>query len=335
MWNRTFASQIPEIQSKLREDQQRLAAQLAQTELVTSQRLEQQFKADLEKQKKAAEKKATAEAELRIKKLADERDQTAKKLKESQEREATIRKQAQEELEKEKLAAAKKATHEAEGQIKKALIERDQLTKKLKDAEVREALIRKQTQEETEKRIQKELAEQRQALEKDKESSLTKQQAAAARDREGLIKKVQRLESQLKRKTANELGDGAEIDLFDALKESFTGDNIYRIPKGKAGADIIHEVLYKGEPCGRIIIDSKNRQSWHYDFVGKLRQDQVESGAEHAILATTVFPAGKKEICNESGVIVVSPVHVVHCATSASGDGRDARKGPRHEGARQ
>jgi hypothetical protein len=78
------------------------------------------------------------------------------------------------------------------------------------------------------------------------------------------------------------------------------------------GADIVHEVLYKGETCGRIIVDSKNRQSWQNVFVTKLRQDQVEAGAEHAILATTVFPAGRKEMCIESGVIVMAPARVVY-----------------------
>ena len=68
------------------------------------------------------------------------------------------------------------------------------------------------------------------------------------------------MEKQLQKKTANELGDGAEIDLFEALRESFPGDKITRIPKGQAGVDILHEVLYKGESCGKIIVDSKNRQ---------------------------------------------------------------------------
>jgi hypothetical protein len=56
----------------------------------------------------------------------------------------------------------------------------------------------------------------------------------------------------------------------------------------------------------------KIRQSWQNNFVTKLRQDQVEAKADHAILATTVFPAGKKEMCIESGVIVMSPARVVH-----------------------
>jgi hypothetical protein len=64
--------------------------------------------------------------------------------------------------------------------------------------------------------------------------------------------------------------------------------------------------------CGRIVVDSKNRQAWQNTFVSKLRQDQVEAEAEQAILATTVFPAGKKELCIESGVIVISRARVVH-----------------------
>ena len=110
----------------------------------------------------------------------------------------------------------------------------------------------------------------------------------------------------------NELGDGGEIDVFEKLRDAYQGDRITRIQKGQAGADILHEVLYKGEVCGRIITDAKNRQSWQNAFVVKLRQDKVDAKAEHAILATTVFPAGEKNLCLQSGVIVVSPAHVVY-----------------------
>jgi hypothetical protein len=122
------------------------------------------------------------------------------------------------------------------------------------------------------------------------------------------------LEHQLQKKTANELGDSGEVDVLDALRDAFQGDKITRIQKGQPGADILHEVLYKGEVCGRIVVDAKNRQAWQNGFVDKLRKDKVDHKAEHAILATTVFPAGQKELSNESGVIVVSPGRVV-CIT--------------------
>src|SRR3984885_335178 len=324
-----------EIQSKLREEEQRKAADLAQAELATRQHLEQQFKVDLEKQKQKAEKTAReeagqeikkvaaerdqaakklkeAEAGQEIKKISAERDQAAKKLKEAQEREPEIRKQAEQEIAKQKQAAEKKANEEAETKIKKVAAERDRIAKKLKDSREREAEVLKRVQEDGDKQRQKELMEQRQALQKEKKITLLKQDAKFNREREALQKKMQLMDKQLQKKTANELGDGAEIDLFEALRESFPGAKIARIPKGQAGADIQHEVLYKGVSCGKIIVDSKNRQSWQNSFVTKLRQDQVEAGAEHAVLATTVFPAGKKEMCIESGVIVIAPARVVH-----------------------
>ena len=301
-----------EIQAKLRDEDKKKAAALAEAELAITQRLEQEFKKEFEEQRRATEKKAREEAELRVKKVVAERDLAAKKLKDAEEREPEIRKQAQLEIEKQKQAAEKKAKQEAEQQIKKVTAERDQAAKKLKEAEAREAEVRKQTQEEAEKQAQKELAEQRQALEKDRTVALLKQQSEFNRQRESFQKKMQIMENQLQRKTANELGDGGEIDVFEALRDSFQGDKITRIPKGQAGADILHEVLYKGEACGRIVVDSKNRQAWQNTFVTKLRQDQVEAQAEHAILATTVFPAGRKEMCIESGVIVVSPARVVY-----------------------
>jgi len=301
-----------EIQSKLRDEEQKKAAEVAQAELATRQRLEQQFKLDLERQKQIAEKQAKEEAVQQIKKVAAERDQAAQKLKEAQDREAVIRTQAQKELEKAKVVAQRKAKEEFGDQIKKASAEAREATKKLKEAEAREAATRKRVQEEAELQRQKELAQQRQVLEKDRDAALIKQQAEFNRQRQGFQKKFKSMEQQLLKKTANELGDGAEIDLFEALRECFAADKISRVPKGQAGADILQEVLYKGESCGKIIIDSKNRQGWKDEFVPKLRLDQVNAKAEHAILATTVFPEGKKEMCIESGVIVIAPARVVH-----------------------
>jgi hypothetical protein len=303
-----------EIQSKLREEERRRAADVEQATLAARQRLEQKFKLDLDKQKIAAEKKAAEEAGQEVKKVAAERDQVAKKLKEVEAREGETRKQAEQEIARNKQAAEKKANEEAETKIKKVAAERDEMARKLKGAEEREVEALRRAQEDAEKKRQKELADQRQVLEKDKALTLLRQEGKFNRERESLQKKMQLMDKQLQKKTANELGDGAEIDLFEALRECFPGDKITRIPKGQAGADILHEVLYKGEPCGKMILDSKNRQRWGWEFVTKLRQDQVEAGAEHAILATTVFPQGKKEMCIESGVIVMAPARIIYVA---------------------
>jgi hypothetical protein len=301
-----------EIRAKLRDQEQRKATELAEAKLAITRSVEIELKKGFELQRQAAEKKVREEADQRVKKAVAEREQVAKQLLEAQQREEGIRKQARLEIDKQKQAAEKKAKADAEQQIKKIAAERDLAAKKLKEAQHREAQVRKQTEEQAEKNTQKQLLEQRQALEKDKNLALLKQQSENHRDRDSLQKKVKMLEHQLQNKTANELGDGGEIDVFEALRDAFQGDKITRIRKGQPGADILHEVLYKGEVCGRIVVDSKNRQAWQNTFVSKLRQDQVEAEAEQAILATTVFPAGKKEMCIESGVIVISRARVVH-----------------------
>jgi hypothetical protein len=72
--------------------------------------------------------------------------------------------------------------------------------------------------------------------------------------------------------------------------ESAPGDRVIRVPKGQPGADIQVEVTHKGQPCGKIIAECKNTKAWQNSFIEKLRQDQMAAGAEHAVLATTVFP---------------------------------------------
>jgi hypothetical protein len=305
-------TKLREIRAKLRDQDQKKAAEMAEARLAITRSVEEELKKQFEQQKKAEEKKVREEVEQRVRKVSAERDLATKQLKEAKQREDEFRKQAQLQIEQQKLAAEKKAKAEAAQQIVKITAERDQSARKLKAAEAREAAIRKQVQDEAEKQRQKELTAQRQVLEQAKTQALLKQNAEFNRERESLQKKMQVMKGQLEKKTANELGDGAEIDLFEALRESFPNDRITRIRKGQPGADILHEVLYKGETCGRIVTDSKNRQSWQNAFISKLREDQVEAEAEHAILATTIFPAGKKELCIESNVIVISPARVVH-----------------------
>jgi hypothetical protein len=301
-----------EIQTKLKDEARKKAGEIEQGKLAARQELEKEFKQALEKETQAAAKKATQEAEQQLKKLAAERDQAAGKLKDAEAREAKIRKEAELELQTHKQALENRLKAQVEQQTKKLISDREEIAKKLKDAELREITVRKQLQDSAEKQRQKELSEQRQALEKEKTSLLQKQQSEFNRERESLQRKMQLMNNQLEKKTANELGDGAEIDLFEALREAFPNDRITRIKKGQVGADILHEVLYKGEVCGKIIVDSKHRQSWQNIFVSKLRQDKVEACAEHAILSTTVFPAGKKELCLDSDVMIMSPARVVN-----------------------
>lgn len=156
------------------------------------------------------------------------------------------------------------------------------------------------------KERKKEIAEMRQILQKDRESALAKREAEFAREREALQKKIVDISRRVA-KGGGEVADGGELDLYDELRAAFPDDSLAR--RGKDG-NLLLDVRYKGKSAGKLLIGSKPRASWQQAFVTRLREEQSEAGADHAILATTVFPAGKKELFVDSGVIVVAPARV-------------------------
>ena len=150
-------------------------------------------------------------------------------------------------------------------------------------------------------------AELRQALETEKISAIQAEQAKAFEVNQKFQGKIAELQRQLENKTAQELGDAGEVDLFETLKAEFTEDRISRVEKGAAGADIVHDIHHNGRHVGRIVYDAKNRSAWRNDYTSKLRQDQADAKADHAVLASKVFPSGSKELHIQDGVVVVAP----------------------------
>jgi hypothetical protein len=163
--------------------------------------------------------------------------------------------------------------------------------------------------------VAKSLEEQREVLEKANEEAINSERAKAFEDTQKLSSKVNDLQRALEKKTNEELGEGAEIDLFEALKKEFPDDRITRIKKGDPGADILHVVLQQGRECGTIIYDSKNHKAWRTDHVAKLKVDQLAANAEHAILSTHKFPQGTGQLHLLDGVVLANPARVVLLAT--------------------
>ena len=204
--------------------------------------------------------------------------------------------------EQRKLAAAEKQIHE---RLAKEILAQQQ------KLEAERAKILKQldvAKQEAEKLRRKEIADVRQILQKDRDAALLKKDAEFARERDALQKKIVEMSRQVRR-TGGEVAEGGEIDLYDALRGAFPEDQISRT-KGKTSGNLVHDIRYKGKSAGKILIDCRPRAAWQHAFVTKLRQDQSEVGADQAILATSMFPAGKKELFVDSGVIVVAPARV-------------------------
>jgi hypothetical protein len=149
---------------------------------------------------------------------------------------------------------------------------------------------KRQLQEGHTAQLEQRLQEQREALTKEKDKAILDTDARNFAERQKLQGTVQDLTRQLEKMTAQERGEGAEIDLYEALKGAFEGDRIRRVKKGVAGPDIIHEVMRHGKVCGTIVYDSKNRNDYKSSYATKLRQDQLAAKAEFAVLSSNHFP---------------------------------------------
>ncbi|HVY28191.1 MAG TPA: DUF2130 domain-containing protein [Polyangiaceae bacterium] len=162
--------------------------------------------------------------------------------------------------------------------------------------------------------LDRRLSEAREAMEKAKDDAVNAERAKSFEENAKIKEALQKATRQLEHMSSYELGEGAELDLYEELKAFFEDDNIKRVEKGTPGADIVHEVIHNGISCGKIVYDSKNHKAWRNDFVSKLRSDQIAEGADHAILSTSAFPSGKRQVHNVDGVIVANPARATALA---------------------
>ncbi|HYK04750.1 MAG TPA: DUF2130 domain-containing protein [Thermoanaerobaculia bacterium] len=210
--------------------------------------------------------------------------------------------------ERKKLATAEQALR---AQLQKEIAAQQQRFAKERQAlDAQRAKMTKQIETvrlQSDKQRKKEVAEIRQILQKDRDAALLKRDAEFARERDALQKKISEMSRRVK-KSGGDLAEGAELDIFDELRGAFPEDQIGKI-KGRPGL-ILHDVRYKGKSTGKIVVDATPRGGWQHAFVTKLRQAQTELVADHAILSTAVFPAGRRELFIDSGVIVVAPARV-------------------------
>jgi hypothetical protein len=171
-----------------------------------------------------------------------------------------------------------------------------------KAAQARLAALQAEQQAAVDQRVQ----ELQAGLQRDKDTAVLAERAKVLKLQSELADMQRKLEG----KSAHELGEGSEIDLFELLRGAFETDRIQRVPKGVNGADVIHEVIHNGKVCGKIIYDSKNRNAWQNEFVNKLRADKLAQGADHAILSSNKFPKDRREFHFQDGVIVANPARV-------------------------
>lgn len=196
-------------------------------------------------------------------------------------------------------------------QLEKAREDQAEFDRRLREAiEAAAQTERKKAEAEAARKHQAERDHERELIKADFDQKMLKQEAenqkAAAALRKQVFELQRRLEDQAARKP-----EVVDIDVFEQLRAAYPDDRVLRMPKGEAGSDILHEVKYKGEICGRIVLDARNRGNWQNTYATRLRTDMVEQKADHAILSTLHFPRGAAEMCKYDDVLLVHPARVL------------------------
>ena len=160
-----------------------------------------------------------------------------------------------------------------------------------------------------EKIIAQRVASAREALVEEAAELINAGKVKAFEETNGLSQRLAGMQRRLERRTPDELGEPAEVNLFEQLQAALL-DRVSRVAKGTKGPDIIIEVLHNNAVAGSIVIDCKNHKRWANTFVTKLMSDQRTAGADFAILSTSTFPKGARQLHIQDGVIVADPARV-------------------------
>ncbi len=267
-----------ELEEKISKDAERKATKafsdqiaLLNEQLNQSKKVVEEAGAAIAKAQADAKAKAVAEFELEKKSLSEELADKDSKLKIFREQELKLIK------EKRELEEARQSMQL--DMARKLEEERQKIHKQVVDAESEKFGLR--------------------------EAELRKQIDDARKANEDLRRKLEQGSQQLQ-------GEVLELAIEGILIDSFRHDRIEEVKKGQRGADVIQTVCTPaGQVCGKIIWEAKRAENWSDKWLTKLKDDQIEAGADIAVLVTTAMPKGSGDIfCRVGDVWVVAP-HVL------------------------
>jgi hypothetical protein len=281
----------------------------------------QEIRARFEHRRRQDEAAAKIREDLRVAEIRTQLEQSGKAQLEQQQQESAA---ALEQQRQDSAAAIEKltndfavawedgkrqATAEAQQQLETMTAERDVAARKVEEAETSKAVALKQFEElkaQHDAVVVQRTAEVRLAMEQDTLEKINVLNAKHAEDTQKLSEQLVTMQ----RRLDVQHGEGADIKLFDVLRQSFPKDDIKVVYKG-VGADILHVVKHNKKECGAIVYDSRNRNSYKTSYATNLRKDMVAAKALHSILTSSRFPDGNQQVCLREGVIVANPARVL------------------------
>ncbi len=174
------------------------------------------------------------------------------------------------------------------------------LTQKLTAAQAAEAkLLRKEQVGDTEREfalnLQKGIAA---GLERTRAQVLREAHASLdlkVQDRENTIsqlhEQIKNLQRKAEQSSQQAQGEVLEVALENQLRTQFPFDLIEPVGKGQFGGDVLQHVHDSaGQPCGKILWESKRTRAWSDGWLTKLKKDQRNAHAELAVIVSQAMP---------------------------------------------
>jgi hypothetical protein len=305
-----------------REREKALSEKAEAIEDTVAERLEEERKKVVASERKRAEQ----ELKVQLDDLQEQLDERGKKLEEAAKRETEFLKKQREldekaqtldlevekRLDEERKQIAEAAKKQAEGAftrknreveeklegLQEQLEERD---KKLDEARKKEMEFLKKERELQEKErsmeleIERRLTEAQGPMHEEAIKKAHEAQQLKMREKDDLIEKLrsemQDMQRRMEQGSQERQGEALEGQLQDVLSGAFPFDHFEEVKKGARGADIVQTVHNnQGRVCGKLLWEAKNAKNFQPAWLSKLKEDQVEAGANLAVLMTVALP---------------------------------------------
>lgn len=214
----------------------------------------------------------------------------------------SLRKSLKEEVEKE------------QGELIKSLkAQLEEKSKKIKEIYALQAELEKlkREKEESEERIKLEMEKQfSQKLNEEKkrvQKQIEEEIFFKLKEKDKIIEDLKNQLEEAKRKAeASSIqlkGEIQEIEIENLLKTLYPNDKILEIKKGQKGADVLQIVINnQGQECGKIYYESKRTKEFNYEWLKKLREDNLEMKANILVLVTETMPKKEERFFFKDGV---------------------------------
>lgn len=160
---------------------------------------------------------------------------------------------------------------------------------------------------EKEKEFSIKLKEEKQKIQELAEEANSLKVKELEKQLEDQIKLAQEMKRKAEQGSMQLQGEIQELELQRLLAEQFIYDEITEIKKGQRGADILQIVKNNiGQASGKIYYESKRTKNFDYNWLQKLRDDNLSVKADILVLVTEAMPEGQLKYFYEDKVWICS-----------------------------